>query len=456
MTDIQDIQIKENKMGTMPGGKLLLQMSIPMVISMLVQSIYNVVDSIFVAQISEEALTAVSLAFPVQNILIAFGVGIGVGSSALLSRFLGENNRERVGSVAIHGVILAVILSVVFAILGLVFTNSYALAQKQNEIVTTYTKEYLYIVTIFSAGIFFQILAEKLLQSTSLTNYTMITQISGAILNLILDPILIFGLFGMPRLEVKGAAIATVLGQVGGALIGLYFNKTKNKEIKFTSDRFKWHGDIVKQIFWIGLPSIVMSTIGSIVVFVLNQILNKFGSSAIAAYGVMFKFQSFAFLPVIGISNALTTIVAYNYGARKKERIKETIGLAMKSSFVLVSISIIVMWIWPKQLLGLFKATETLIEIGVPMMRIVSLSYFVAIPSVVAVGGVFQSLGNWQIAILQSFLRQFIILVPIFYALSLTGNLNLAWWAFFIAEFLNSILCIWMLKRDIRNKIDVL
>ena len=224
MTDIQDIQIKENKMGTMPVGKLLLEMSIPMVISMLVQSIYNVVDSIFVAQISEEALTAVSLAFPVQNILIAFGVGIGVGSSALLSRFLGENNRERVGSVARHGVILATILSVVFAVLGVLFTNSYALAQKQNEIVTNYTKEYLYIVTIFSAGIFFQILAEKLLQATSLTNYTMITQISGAVLNLILDPILIFGLFGMPRLEVKGAAIATVLGQVGGSLIGLYFN----------------------------------------------------------------------------------------------------------------------------------------------------------------------------------------------------------------------------------------
>lgn len=456
MTDIQDIQIKENKMGTMPVGKLLLEMSIPMVISMLVQSIYNVVDSIFVAQISEEALTAVSLAFPVQNILIAFGVGIGVGSSALLSRFLGENNRERVGSVARHGVILATILSVVFAVLGVLFTNSYAIAQKQNEIVTNYTKEYLYIVTIFSAGIFFQILAEKLLQATSLTNYTMITQISGAVLNLILDPILIFGLFGMPRLEVKGAAIATVLGQVGGSLIGLYFNKTKNKEIKFTSEKFKLHGDIIKQIFWIGIPSIVMSTIGSIVVFVLNQILNKFGSSAIAAYGVMFKFQSFAFLPVIGISNALTTIVAYNYGARKKERIKEAIGLAMKSSFALVSISILVMWIWPEQLLGLFNATEKMIEIGVPMMRIVSLSYFVAIPSVVAVGGVFQSLGNWQIAILQSFLRQFIILVPIFYALSLTGNLKLAWWSFFIAELLNSILCIWMLKRDIRNKIDVL
>lgn len=449
-------QIKENKMGTMPVGKLLLQMSIPMVISMLVQSIYNIVDSIFVARISEDALTAVSLAFPVQNIIIAFGVGIGVGSAALLSRFLGENNKDKVGSVAIHGVFLAFIAWVVFAIIGILFTTSYALAQNQSEIVTTYTKEYLYIVTILSGGLFFQILGEKLLQSTSLTHFTMITQVSGAVFNIILDPIFIFGLFGFPRLEVKGAALATVIAQFGGALIGIYFNTRKNKEIKFKSKKFKWHADLVKQIFFIGLPTIVMSTIGSIVVFVLNLILMKFGSSAIAAYGVMFKFQSFAFLPVTGIANALATIVAYNYGARKKQRIKQTIGLSIKASFVLVSISILIMWIWPKELLSLFNATDQMIEIGVPMMRIVSLSYFVAIPSIIAVSGVFQSLGNWKAAILQSFLRQFIILVPIFYLLSLTGNLNIAWWAFFIAEFLNTILCIVWLKKEIKTKIDVL
>lgn len=453
---MEETIVTENKMGTMPVGKLLLQMSIPMVISMLVQSIYNIIDSMFVARISEEALTAVSLAFPIQNILIAFGVGIGVGSSALLSRFLGENSRERVGSVAFHGIVLAGITYVVFAILGLLFTDFFARSQGQSQIVTTYTKDYLYIVTIFSIGLFYQILAEKLLQATSLTNFTMITQMSGAIINLILDPIFIFGLFGFPRLEVKGAALATVIGQLGGALIGFYFNKTKNKDIKFNSRKFAFHLDIVKQIFWIGLPSIVMATIGSIVVFVLNKILNRFGTSAIAAYGVMFKFQSFAFLPVIGISNALTTIVSYNYGARKKERIKKAIGLSIKSSFVLVTIAIIIMWTFPTQLLKMFNATDQMIAIGVPMMRIVSLSYFVAIPSIIAVGGVFQALGNWQVAILQSFLRQFIILVPIFYFLSLTGNLQTAWWAFFIAEFLDSILCIWLLKKDIRTKIDVL
>lgn len=453
---MEEIQVKENKLGTLAIDRLLLEMAIPMVISMLVQSIYNIVDSMFVARVSEDALTAVSIAFPVQNILIAFGVGIGVGSSALLSRFLGENNRDRVGSVAIHGVVISAITYIAFAIIGILFTNSFANAQGQNAAVTTYTKEYTYIVTIFSMGIFFQVLAEKLLQATSLTKYTMITQVSGALINLILDPILIFGLFGFPRLEVKGAAIATVIGQLAGALIGFYFNKTKNKDIKFSSRRFKFHPEIVKQIFWIGLPSTVMTTIGSIVVFVLNLILKDFGASAIAAFGVMFKFQSFAFLPVFGISNALTTIVSYNYGARKKERIIGSIDLAMKSSFVLMAISVLIMWIFPKQLLGFFNATDSMIEIGVPMMRIVSLSYIVAVPSIVSVGGVFQSLGNWQIAILQSFLRQLIILIPVFYLLSRTGDLNIAWWAFVIAEFLDTILCIWMLKKEIRTKIDIL
>jgi MATE efflux family protein len=453
---MEDIQVNENKLGTLPIDKLLLEMAIPMVISMLVQSIYNIVDSMFVAQISEDALTAVSLAFPVQNILIAFGVGIGVGSSALLSRFLGENNRERVGAVAIHGIVISGITYVVFALLGILFTEKYALNQGQNAVVTQYTKEYLHIVTIFSIGIFFQTLAEKLLQATSLTKYTMITQMSGAILNIILDPILIFGLFGFPKLEVRGAAIATVIGQLFGAIVGFYFNKTKNHDIKFTSKRFKFHGDIVKQIFWIGLPTIVMNTIGSFVVFALNTILKSFGSSAIASYGVMFKFQSFAFLPVFGISNALTTIVSYNYGAKKKDRIKESIALSIKSAFVLMVIAVVIMWLFPRQLLAMFNATDNMIEIGVPMMRIVSLSYLVAVPAMVSVGGVFQSLGNWQIAIFQSFLRQFIILIPVFYLLSRSGSLNVAWWAFFIAEFTNSILCMFILRKEIRTKIDVL
>lgn len=453
---MQEIKVTENKLGTMAIDRLLLEMAIPMVISMLVQSIYNIVDSMFVSRISEDALTAVSIAFPVQNILIAFAVGIGVGASALLSRFLGENNRDRVGSVAIHGIVISAITYVVFALLGLLFTGAFADAQGQSAAVTAYTKEYTYIVTIFSIGIFFQVLAEKLLQATSLTKYTMITQMSGAIINLILDPILIFGLFGFPRLEVKGAAIATVIGQLGGALIGFYFNKTKNKDIKFKSKKFRFHGDIVKQIFMIGLPTTVMNTIGSIVVFVINLILRDFGASAIAAFGVMFKFQSFAFLPVFGISNALTTIVSYNYGARKKDRIKGSIGLSMKSSFVLMAIAVLIMWIFPRQLLGFFNATESMMEIGVPMMRIVSISYLVAVPAIVSVGGVFQSLGNWQIAIFQSFLRQLIILIPIFYALSRTGNLNIAWWAFVIAESLNSVLCTWILRKEVRNKIDTL
>ncbi len=448
--------IKENKMGTMPVGELLYKMSIPMVISMLVQAIYNIVDSIFVSRLSEEALAAVSLAFPVQNILLAFGLGISVGSSALLSRFLGQNDKVKVGSVARHGILLSVIASIVAAVIGGIIARSFAESQGQSALVTQYTEEYLWIVMVFSFGLFFQMLGEKLLQATSLTNYTMITQISGALINLFLDPILIFGLFGMPALGVRGAAIATVIGQAGGALIGLFFNLRKNKEIKMQTDRFEFDPSVVKAIFWIGLPSIVMSSIGSFVVFILNTILQGFGQSAIAAYGVMFKFQTFAFLPVIGISNALTTIVAYNYGARKKERILDAISLATKASFILVSIAIIIIWAFPGQLLSLFNATDQMVQIGIPMMRIVSLSYFVAIPAIIAVGGVFQALGNWKIAIMQSFLRQVIILIPIFYLLSLTGNLNYVWWAFFIAEGINTLLCIWLLRREIRLKIEPL
>lgn len=448
--------LKENKMGTMPVGQLLLKMSIPMVVSMLVQAIYNIVDSIFVSRVSEEALTAVSLAFPIQNILLAFALGISVGSSALLSRYLGENDRRRVGSIARHGVILSAVASVIFAIIGLFVSAPFAARQGQNALISEYTEQYLWIVTVFSFGLFFQVLAEKLLQATSLTTFTMITQISGALINLILDPILIFGLFGMPALGVRGAAIATVIGQAGGALIGLYFNLSRNHEIKLEGRKFRWDREIVKNIFWIGLPSIVMSSIGSIVIFILNLILKNFGQSAIAAYGVMFKFQTFAFLPVIGIANALTTIVAYNYGARKKDRILESIALAMKSSFILVSIAIAIMWIFPSELLSFFNATDEMMRIGVPMMRIASLSYFVAIPSIIAVSGVFQALGNWKMAILQSFLRQLIILVPVFYLLSKTGKLELVWWSFFIAEALDSMLCIWVLRKEIKTKIEPL
>ena len=449
------ISKKENIMGTMPVGSLLIKMSIPMVISMLVQSIYNVVDSIFVARISEEALTAVSLAFPVQNIMLAFAIGISVGASALLSRYLGMDDKKRVGSVAMHGVVLSVVGAIAFALFGIFFTDFFANSQAASPEIVAYTRDYLWIITIFGFGLFFQVLCEKLLQATSLTFYTMIVQVSGALINLILDPIFIFGLFGFPRMEVKGAALATVLGQIGGSIIGLIINKTKNTDIEVDFKHFRLHGDILKQIFWIGLPSIVMSAISSVVIFILNAMLRAFGQSAIAAYGVMFKLQSFAFLPIIGISNAMVSIISFNYGARHVARIRRSIKLALISGMVLVGIATVSLWILPNQIFDLFNATETMREIGVPMIRIVSLSYIVASVSIISVG-VFQALGNWQSAILQSFLRQVFILLPTFYLFSLTGNIDLVWWSFLISEGLNTIMCVYFLKRDIKNKIDVL
>lgn len=446
---------KENIMGTMPVGNLLIKMSIPMVISMLVQSVYNVVDSIFVARISEEALTAVSLAFPVQNIMIAVAVGISVGASALLSRYLGMDDKKRVGVVAMHGIALSVLAYLVFASLGLLFTNSFANSQSTSPQIIKYTKDYLWIIMVFGIGVFFQILAEKLLQATSLTFYTMIVQVSGALINLILDPIFIFGLFGFPRLEVRGAALATVIGQIGGSIIGLVINKKKNTDIVVDFKHFSFHGEILKEIFWIGIPSIVMNAISSVLIFILNTMLRAFGQSAIAAYGVMFKLQSFAFLPIIGMSNAMISIISFNYGARHVARIKKSIRLALISGFLLVGLATILLWIFPNQIFDMFNATDRMREIGVPMIRIVSLSYVIASVSIIAVG-VFQALGNWQSAILQSFLRQFIILLPIFYLLSLTGNIDLVWWSFFISEVLNTIMCMYFLKRDIKKKVEIL
>ena len=284
----------------------------------------------------------------------------------------------------------------------------------------------------------------------------MITQGTGAIINIILDPIMIFGLLGFPAMGVRGAALATIIGQMGGALVGVYFHTHKNKEVNFEFHKFRFHGDILRQIFTIGLPSIIMSGIGAFVLFFMNAMLYGFGSSAVAAYGIMFKLQSFAFMPMFGISNALLAIVSFNYGARNKERIKEAIRLALTASFAIVALSIILMWVFTNQIFDLFAATDVMREIGVPMVRIVSLSLIISIPSVVGVGGVFQALGNWKFPIFQSFLRQVIILLPIFYLFTKTGRLDIAWWAFVVSEFLNAVVCVYFLKRDIRNKIDVL
>lgn len=447
---------KKNRMGTEPIPSLLFKMSLPIIISFLVQSVYNLVDSIFVARLSEKALTAVSLCFPVQNIMISFAVGTGIGTTALLSRYLGMDDKKRVSSIATHGLILVTISMLAFVLFGIFFSDFYARSQSTDPEIIQYTKDYLFVVLLFCGGVFFQIFFEKTLQSTGNTVYTMITQGTGAIINIILDPIMIFGLFGFPMMGVKGAALATVIGQVGGALVGVIFHTKKNNEVNFEIKGFKLHLENLSLIFSIGLPSIIMSGIGSFVLFFMNAILYTFGSSAVAAYGIMYKLQSFAFMPMFGISNALLAIVSYNYGARKKVRIKEAISLAMKASFAIVGLATILMWVFTSQIFDLFAATDEMRSIGVPMIRIVSLSLIVSIPSVVGVGGIFQALGNWKFPIFQSFLRQVIILLPIFYLFTKIGNLTFAWWAFVVAELLNGIICIVYIRKDVRDKIDIL
>lgn len=447
---------KKNRMGTEAVPSLLLKMSLPIIISFLVQSVYNLVDSIFVARLSEKALTAVSLCFPVQNIMIAFAVGTGIGTTALLSRYLGMDDKKRVASIATHGLILATISMLVFVLFGVFFSDFYARSQSSDPEIIQYTKDYLFIILLFCGGVFFQIFFEKTLQSTGNTVYTMITQGTGAVINIILDPIMIFGLFGFPMLGVKGAALATIIGQISGALVGVFFHVRKNKDVNFEFKGFKLHLENLGLIFSIGLPSIIMSGIGSFVLFFMNAILYTFGSSAVAAYGIMYKLQSFAFMPMFGISNALLAIVSFNFGAKKKARIKEAISLAMKASFAIVGLATILMWLFTNQIFDLFTATDEMRAIGVPMIRIVSLSLILSIPSVVGVGGIFQALGNWKFPIFQSFLRQVIILLPVFYLFSKTGNLSFAWWAFVVSELLNGIICVIYIRKDIKEKIDVL
>lgn len=446
----------KNRMGTEPIPSLLFKMSLPIIISFLVQSVYNLVDSIFVARLSEKALTAVSLCFPVQNIMVAFAVGTGIGTTALLSRYLGMDDKKRVGVIATHGLILAAASMAAFMLFGIFFTDFYANSQSTDPEIIQYTKDYLYVILLFCGGVFFQIFFEKTLQSTGNTVYTMITQGTGAILNIILDPIMIFGLFGFPKLGVTGAALATVIGQTGGSLVGVYFHSKKNRDVNFIFRNLSFHMDNIKQIFSIGLPSILISGIGSVVLFFINNMLYTFGASAVAAYGIMYKLQSFSFMPMFGISNALLAIVSYNYGAKNKERIREAIKIAFVASFVIVGLSVVLMWIFSKQLFDLFSATDVMREIGVPMIRIVSLSFIISIPSVVGVGGIFQAIGNWKFPVIQSFLRQVILLLPNFYIFTRLGSLNFAWWAFPIAEILNAIVCVIFLRKDIREKIDVL
>ncbi len=441
---------KENIMGTMPVNRLLISMSLPIMLSMLVQALYNIVDSIFVSRISEDALTAVSLAFPIQNLMIAVAVGTGVGVNALLSRSLGEKNLKEVNRAAVNGIFLFLISAVAFALFGLFASRLFFQAQTEIPSIIDYGTSYLTIVSTLSFGIFGQVIFERLLQSTGKSFYSMITQVTGAIVNIILDPILIFGLLGFPRMEVAGAAVATVVGQFCAMLMGLFLNLKVNKEISLKIKGFRPNFNTIKQIYNVGIPSIIMQSIASVMTYGLNQILMAFTETAAAVFGVYFKLQSFVFMPIFGLNNGMVPIIAYNLGANKKDRMRKTIKLSIIYAVSLMFLGMLVMQIFPQQLLAIFDASESMMSIGVTALRIISLNFLLA-GFCIIVTSVFQAIGNGLISMFVSIARQLVVLLPAAFLLSKLGNVNYVWFAFPISELASFGLCLGFLIHIYRT-----
>ncbi len=431
---------------------LLISMAVPMMLSMLIQALYNVVDSIFVAQLGEGALTAVSLAFPIQNLMIAISVGTGVGVNSFLSRSLGERNYDRANKAARNGIFLAAISSLLFVLFGIFFTEVFFKTQTQDSLIINYGVDYLSICTIASTGLFGAIIFERLLQSTGKTVYTMITQGVGAIINIILDPIMIFGLLGFPAMGVKGAALATVIGQFGGMFLGMYFNVKKNNEIDIFMKGFKPDIKIIKKIYSVGIPSIIMASIGSIMSYGMNTILMTFSSTATAVFGVYFKLQSFIFMPVFGLNNGMVPIIAYNYGARKKDRITKTIKFSIIYATIIMLLGFASFQLIPDKLLLMFNASEDMLSIGTHALQKISISFIFAGFSIVS-SSVFQALGNGILSLFVSVGRQLIVLLPSAYLLARLGDVNLVWWAFPIAEIASVTLCSLFLIHTYRKVI---
>lgn len=449
-------ETKENKMGTMSVSRLLITMSLPMMLSMLVQALYNIVDSMFVAKLSEDALTAVSLAFPIQSLMISIASGTGVGINALLSRNLGEKDFEGANQAAKNGLFLAIVSCTVFAIFGALGSRTFFTLQTDNPVIVAYGTQYMSIITIFCAGIFLQITLERLLQSTGLTFYNMITQGLGAIINIILDPIMIFGLFGFPRLEVAGAAVATITGQVIAVSLSFYFNHTKNKEVNMSLRHFRPHKRTILVIYKVGLPSIIMQSIGSVMTFGMNKILLMFSSTAAAVFGIYFKLQSFIFMPIFGMNNGMIPIIAYNYGARNKKRITQTAKLSIIISVSIMIIGFLIFQFAPTFLLkNLFDASDHMLSIGVPALRIISISFPVAGFCIIA-GSIFQALGNGVYSLMVSAVRQLVVLLPVAYIFAMIFGLHMVWWSFPIAEIFSLIMSAALLRRIYRLKIHPL
>ena len=448
---------KENKMGVMPIKKLVISMSVPMMISMLVQALYNVVDSIFVAQICEDALTAVSLAFPAQNLMIGVATGTGVGINALLSRSLGARDYEKANKIASNGVMLIGFSSLIFLLFGLFGTKLFFNTQVDSSLpIYGYGIDYLSIVCAASVGLFGQVTMERLMQATGKTTLSMATQLTGAIINIILDPLLILGIGPFPRLEAKGAAIATVIGQIIAFIIGIILNQKLNKEVKISFKGFRPDFKIIGDIYRIGVPSIVMVGIGSCMTFGLNKILLGFSTTAAAVFGVYFKLQSFVFMPIFGLNNGVIPIIAFNYGARDKKRITATLKFACAIAVSIMAVGTALMWIMPETMLRLFEASEDMMAIGVPALRIISTIFVIAGVNI-SLGSSFQALGKSIFSTITSFCRQIIVLLPAAYLLSKTGVLNNVWLAFPVAEIMSlavSLICFRYIYKTLISKLE--
>ena len=446
MQENQATAARENIMGTMDINPLLVKLSVPMMVSMLVQALYNVVDSVFVSHVSESALTAVSLAFSLQNVMIAVGVGTGVGVNALLSKSLGEKNQARANKTAENGIFLAFCSFAVFFLIGLTCMRPYFYAQTSDAEIAEQGIRYLRVCSLFSQGLFLQTMSEKLLAATGRTHLSMISQLIGAVVNIILDPIFIFGYCGEALSGTTGAAVATVIGQFCGAGSAIFFNLKKNPDIQIGFRGFRPSAEAIRRIYVVGLPSIAMQCVGSVMTFFMNQILMGFSATAVAVFGVYFKLQSFVFMPIFGLNNGMVPIISYNYGARDPARVKKTIRLSICYAEAIMLFGFCIFQFAPNKVLSIFAASDAMLAIGIPALRIICFHFLLAGISVV-LSSVFQALGNGVFSLIVSVLRQLVVLIPMAWLLSKTGNVNMVWWSFLIAEVVSVLLSLGFMKR---------
>ena len=452
--------LQENKMGVMPVGKLLVNMAVPMILSMLVQALYNIVDSIYISRYSQDAVTALGLAFPVQNVQIGIAVGIGVGVNSVLSKSLGEGDRDKANLVAGNGIFLALIATAIFILFGAFGTKFFYALQTDNEVILQNGIQYTSICCIFTLGIYFEILFERMLQATGRTLHTMFTQGAGALINIALDPIFIFGVpaLNIPSMGAAGAAIATVAGQWGAATLALVFNLKFNPDVQLRIKNILPRKDIVKPILSVGVPSMIMNSISSVMNFSMNQILLGFpnvGNAATGVFSIYYKLQSFFFMPLFALNNATISIVAYNYGARNPHRIKQTLKLAICGALFFMISGMLAFELIPNVLLSIFALDETFVSIGVVALRVIALHFPLAAIGI-ALGAAFPALGNGIYSTITSLCRQLVALLPAAFLLSLSGNVNAVWWSFPIAEVVSLTATLFLFARIYRQKVKPL